>query len=475
MNKQMIDKYSKVPLYMQIKEYLLKYINGNNNSSLKIPSENELSKQFKVSRPTIRLAIDNLVNEGLVEKIQGKGTFIKINKKSIHFANWQSTEENSAEALEYVLNSYQKIKPDIVVHNVGIKYKNLINTLIELVGYGNAPDIMSLTYLWIPFLVNYNALYPLNDYYSKEIKKKLYPQSIKAISYKNNYYGFNWANGPHILYYNKNILFDCFGKKDLGFKYYDDFSEYLNHLYAKYKGNIIPLCLPFNNTDLRFVLNHFIYIFLFSFEGGIVNERGEIVFNSENNIKAFTWLKSFINKGHVELNLEINDARKVFADGKMAFWIDGPWYKNIIPTINKKADIDVGFRVLPKNPSGLSYSPLSNHILSVSNQSKNKEIAIELIKYITMDKGISEYYYKKTGMLPASKEEIDTNPAYDDEFGKVLKKQMETAVPIPDAYPGFPYAMNFCTKACREIFIGDKNIISVLNNTVESIKEIYNN
>ena len=471
----MIDKHSKVPLYQQIKKYLLNYIEGNYNSSLKIPSENELSKQFKVSRPTIRVAIDNLANEGLLEKIQGKGTFIKINKESVYFANWQSTEENSSKALEHILNSYQKINPDIQIHNVGIKYKNLIKTLIDLIGYGNAPDIMSLTYLWIPFLVNYNALYPLNDYYSKDIKKKLYPQSIKTILYKNNYYGFNWVNGPHILYYNKDILADCFCKKEINFEYYDDFLECLDQIHLKYKGNIIPFCLPFSNTDLRFVLNHFIYIFLFSFEGGIVNENGEIIFNSENNIKAFTWLKLFIKKGHVELNLELNDARKVFAEGKMAFWIDGPWYKSIIPTISKTANIDAGFRVLPKTPSGLSYSPLSNHILAVSNQSKNKDIAVDLIKYITMNKEISEFYYKKTGMLPASINEINSNPVYDDDFGQVLKKQMETAVAIPDAYPGYPYAMSFCTKACREIFIGNKNIVSVLNNTVESIKEIYNN
>ncbi len=83
--------------------------------------------------------------------------------------------------------------------------------------------------------------------------------------------------------------------------------------------------------------------------------------------------------------------------------------------------------------------------------------------------------YKKTGILPASIDEIITNPVYGDEFGMVLRKQMKTAVPIPDAYPGFPYSMNFCTRACKEIFIGDKNITSVLNYTTDAIKEIYNN
>ncbi len=471
----MINKHSGIPLYHQIKNYLINYIKKNEGHLNKIPSENELSVQFGISRPTIRLALDSLVKENLIEKIPGKGTFIKINKKIIQFTNWQNTEEITKKPLEYILNSFLNENPNIIINNNGIIYKDIIQKLIEMTGHGKAPDIMAINYLWIPLLVNQGSLYPLNEYYTKKIKDKFYEQSIKAITYKNNYYGYNWGNGPHILYYNKKILYDCFGKEDLTFEYYDELSEYLAKIYLKYKGEIIPLCLPFNNDDLRYVLIHFLYIFLFSFNGGIVDNRGEIILNSENNINAFKWLKTFIKKSNIELNLDINKARKEFAFNNMAFWIDGPWFKNIIPTINKKNNINLGYKILPKTPTGLSCSSLSNHVLAISNQCKNKETAIEIIKYITMDKNISEYYYKKTGILPASIDEIITNPVYGDEFGMVLRKQMKTAVPIPDAYPGFPYSMNFCTRACKEIFIGDKNITSVLNYTTDAIKEIYNN
>jgi ABC-type glycerol-3-phosphate transport system substrate-binding protein len=469
----MIDKSSGIPLYQQIEEYLINYIKINKDNSKKIPSENELSMQFGISRPTVRKALDHLVKDNIIEKIHGKGTFIKVHKKIIQFTNWQNTEEITKKPLEHIINKFLETRQDVIINNNGIIYKDLIQNLIEMTGHGNAPDIMAITYLWIPLLVNQGSLYPLNKYYTNNLKEKLYAQSTKAVTYKNNYYGFNWGNGPHILYYNKNILFDCFGIKDLEFEYYDQLCEFFTVINEKYKGSIIPFCLPFNNNDLRFVLIHFLYIFLFSFDGGIVDDQGEIIFNSENNIKAFQWLKSFIKKGKINLNLDLDEARKKFAENKMAFWIDGPWYKNIIPTLNKKNNIDIGYKILPKTPPGLSYSSLSNHVLSISNQCNNKDDAVEIIKYITMDKSISEYYYNKTGMLPASMEEINNNSVYDDEFGRVLKKQMETSLPIPDAYPGFSYSMNFCTKACKEILIGDNDITTILNNTAESIKEIY--
>lgn len=42
-----------------------------------IPKETELCKQYNVSRPTIRAALMQLVNMGLLKRIKGKGTFIK--------------------------------------------------------------------------------------------------------------------------------------------------------------------------------------------------------------------------------------------------------------------------------------------------------------------------------------------------------------------------------------------------------------
>jgi GntR family transcriptional regulator, arabinose operon transcriptional repressor len=65
-------KYEKVIYYLrnQISD---KKIGFNE----KIPSENELSETFGLSRFTVRRAIEILTNEGLLEKRHGSGTFVK--------------------------------------------------------------------------------------------------------------------------------------------------------------------------------------------------------------------------------------------------------------------------------------------------------------------------------------------------------------------------------------------------------------
>lgn len=50
-------------------------VSGKIKPREKIPSENELSKQFKVSRHTVRKAISILENDGLLEATHGVGTF----------------------------------------------------------------------------------------------------------------------------------------------------------------------------------------------------------------------------------------------------------------------------------------------------------------------------------------------------------------------------------------------------------------
>lgn len=42
-----------------------------------IPSERTLWETHEVSRGTVRKAVDALVEEGLLERVQGRGTFVK--------------------------------------------------------------------------------------------------------------------------------------------------------------------------------------------------------------------------------------------------------------------------------------------------------------------------------------------------------------------------------------------------------------
>ncbi|MEL6224649.1 MAG: GntR family transcriptional regulator [Cyanobacteria bacterium J06626_14] len=71
-----------VPLHISISEKLRCQIEaGEYSPGEKLPSEHQLMETFNVSRITVRQAIANLVNQGLVQTRQGKGVFVTPQQK----------------------------------------------------------------------------------------------------------------------------------------------------------------------------------------------------------------------------------------------------------------------------------------------------------------------------------------------------------------------------------------------------------
>ena len=66
------------PKYLQVRHYLLEMFDAEGlNPGDSLPKESELMKRFKVGRNTIRHALDCLVNEGIIVRQRGVGSFLK--------------------------------------------------------------------------------------------------------------------------------------------------------------------------------------------------------------------------------------------------------------------------------------------------------------------------------------------------------------------------------------------------------------
>lgn len=74
----MLNPGSPIPLYHQLADILLERIrSGIYSPGQMIPSETGLAKQYSIGRPTVRQAMDTLVQKGLIQRKRGAGTFVK--------------------------------------------------------------------------------------------------------------------------------------------------------------------------------------------------------------------------------------------------------------------------------------------------------------------------------------------------------------------------------------------------------------
>ena len=107
------------PVYLQMRELIRSRIaEGVYQPGGSIPSENELAAEFEINRLTVRSAVDILVKEGLLKRVQGKGVYVtggKIEQDVGELKGFTSTlQESRRKSGKKILA--RKVRP------AGVKY-----------------------------------------------------------------------------------------------------------------------------------------------------------------------------------------------------------------------------------------------------------------------------------------------------------------------------------------------------------------
>jgi GntR family transcriptional regulator len=113
----------------------------------KLPSENELCKQFQVSRITLRRAIQDLCDEGLVVKRQGLGMFLERDDYELAASG---VHDRVFTDLEYkLLQTIRNVKPyKYIIHLLGLEPEEKVVEAQRLAYYQNEPS--DFITIWIP-------------------------------------------------------------------------------------------------------------------------------------------------------------------------------------------------------------------------------------------------------------------------------------------------------------------------------------
>lgn len=90
---------ARVPKYYRLKRHLLD-MTETLPPGTPVPPERTLAAEFDTSRTTVRQALQELVVEGRLERIQGKGTFVAKPKVSQALQLTSYTEDMRAQGLE---------------------------------------------------------------------------------------------------------------------------------------------------------------------------------------------------------------------------------------------------------------------------------------------------------------------------------------------------------------------------------------
>ncbi len=90
----MLDRQNGKPLYAQLHEIISDKIESEQwKPHTPIPSENELSKVYGISRMTARSVVTQFVRDGWLYRVPGKGTFVSEPKITTHSLSYMGIRE----------------------------------------------------------------------------------------------------------------------------------------------------------------------------------------------------------------------------------------------------------------------------------------------------------------------------------------------------------------------------------------------
>jgi DNA-binding GntR family transcriptional regulator len=190
----MINKYSNVPLYSQLKQIILQKIaSGEYKQDTKIPSEQELCEQYDISRPTVRQAISELTNNGHLYKEKGKGTFVARTKSKIDIKSFTGFTDS-------ILDSQDPGQHNILsIRSVSQNDLQILDDYFEGYGYSRKNEYAEIKYLSTErdSVLSYNVSY---------ISLGLFPDIIEDIKAKKPSYDILKGKYPLLPVRSKSTL-----------------------------------------------------------------------------------------------------------------------------------------------------------------------------------------------------------------------------------------------------------------------------
>lgn len=173
----MLNPDSPIPLYHQLAEQLMTRIReGVYSPGQAIPSETALAKTFGLGRPTVRQALDLLVQKDLIHRKRGSGTFVKEPSPQIDLFSLAGTSQAfSAKGVVIKKAIIEPIKKQIVSGDVSNPFHgNPAFTMSRLTTAKKEPVLLEEIFMDPDLFVGIDTMDIGNQSLSRVVAEKFY-------------------------------------------------------------------------------------------------------------------------------------------------------------------------------------------------------------------------------------------------------------------------------------------------------------
>jgi multiple sugar transport system substrate-binding protein len=393
----------------------------------------------------------------------GSGSGDEGGSQVITIWDQEQSAKDIAEGYDSVVQQFEEAHPGVTVKVETFPFAQYRDKMLVAMKGGTGPDIMTLDQVWTPEFAAAGLIAPLDDRIAdSDVVKE---DDFFAGAWQSNQYDDQMWGVPlnfdvwEQMYYNAD-LFRAAGldpdKPPTTWSEWNDAAAKLNQ-----PPNSFGIGLIGCKDETSSVLTD---SFIFSSGGEILDESGDVVFDSPENVAAFEQYQALLEyspngaAGACE-----QDVVNQFTAGKAAMILDGSWQQD---TLKTAAQFD--WRIaLPPAPDGEEFvGALGGWNLAVNAKSQNPDLAFELIETLSQPENQAAVNSLIPALESAGEQFVNDNR----QQPEVILAALAGGRPRP-ASPVYPQLSQVQQSAVQDI-IGGADVKSVLGDAAKQMQEI---
>ncbi|MGX5732912.1 ABC transporter substrate-binding protein [Bosea thiooxidans] len=328
----------------------------------------------------------------------------RAQNKVLKFVSWQKDERGTGDWWGSVIKEFEATHPGVRIEWTKVERGAFADTMTTLFAGGQPPDIVHLASFEFQKFADNGWLEPL-DPYIKNAKLDLKgwagqdtcTWSKQTVCVMMLYFGYFMA-------YNEELL-----KKE-GLEVPKTYAEFLaaaRKLTKDVNGDGIVDQFGTGHETRGGGGQYMSEMMNYTLDAGArwTDENGKVTINTPQMVEGLTRWKTIVKESLTPRDLAAGEVRQLFADGKIALKMDGPW---LWPIIQKgKAKDQIKLSMVPFSP------PVggSSNVLGIASEvsAENKKLAWDFIAIATSDK--FQATYATLGASPPPDPRADTSGA----------------------------------------------------------------
>jgi len=413
-----INRDVPIPIYYQLKQLIKDQVErGVLKPGDQIPSEDELCTRYGISRTPVRQALTELVHEGLLVRIHGRGTFVAEPASALEAARGTTlrivlSDARWREPLEGAASLWNATHPDdpLDLDFRMVPLAELRSTLVAAVGRGEAPDISVLDFVWVAEFAHQHYLYPLDGIdpaWLQVNEETFFPVMLAANCYQGHLYSMPISADVSVLWYRRDWLAAEGLTPPTTWEELVTVGCHFQRLdvRARYDLGTSPLVFVGGRQGgetTTFQLLPFLWAV-----GGDLIADGRVVLDSPQNRRAIAFLRALVHEHRLAppdvMDYAWDQAARIFAAGQAALALGGTYESFFIRQTagwDKDAFLEhVGFAPIPAGSGGQPVTLVGGMSYALYRQSRVPEKALSLLE-LTGRPEVCSPFCIRTGQIP---------------------------------------------------------------------------